>query len=116
MSLIDSMMEKCVLVEKTRESDGEGGFITNWQDGAEFDAAIVADTSTLAKIAEKQGVTSTYTVTTNKNVVLKYPDVIKRLSDGQIFRITSDGNDKKAPNISTIAISQATAERWVLTS
>ena len=104
------------LVDKVRESDGEGGFITTWKNGAEFEAAIVSDTSTLAKIAEKQGVTSTYTVTTDKNVVLSFPDVIRRLSDGQTFRITSDGNDKKAPDISTIAISQATAEKWELTS
>ena len=66
MSLIDEAMTTVVLMEKTREPDGEGGFITRWIDGVSFDAAITFDTSMESRIAEKQGVTSRYTITTNK--------------------------------------------------
>lgn len=114
MSLIEHFMEKCILMNEIRTSDGEGGFITTWEDGAEIEAAIVNNTSTLAKIAEKQGVSSTYKVTTHANVVLKFPDVIKRVTDGTTYRITSNGNDQTAPKVSTIQISQVDAERWDL--
>lgn len=114
MSLIDAFKEPCVLLNEIRRPDGEGGFITTYEDGVEIECAIVNNTSTLALIAEKQGVTSSYTVTTQKNVVLKYPDVIRRLSDGQLFRITSNGNDVLSPSVSTLDISQATAEKWEL--
>lgn len=114
--LIESMMTPCVLVEKKREPDGEGGFYTAWTDGAQFDAAITLDQSLQARIAEKDGVTSVYTVTTRKRAVLDYHDVFRRLSDGAVFRVTSNGTDKQSPGVSTLDIAQASAERWELTT
>lgn len=114
--LIESMMTTCVLVEKKREPDGEGGFYTSWADGAQFDAAITLDQSLQARIAEKDGVTSAYTVTTHKRAVLDYHDVFRRLSDGAVFRVTSNGADKQSPGVSTLDIAQVSAERWELTT
>lgn len=114
MSLIDEAMTKVVLMEKTREPDGEGGFITNWTDGVLFDAAITFDTSMESRIAERQGVTSRYTITTGKNAKLEYHDVIRRLNDGKVFRITSDGDDVQTPDRATFQFLQVTAEEYVL--
>ena len=114
MSLIDEAMTKVVLMEKTRKSDGEGGFIVNWIDGVVFDAAITFDTSMESRIAERQGVTSRYTITTNENAKLEYHDVIRRLSDGKVFRITSDGDDVQTPKRASFQFLQVTAEEWVL--
>ena len=114
MSLIDEAMTKVVLMEKTRQPDGEGGFITEWVDGVYFDAAITFDTSMESRIAERQGVTSRYTVTTNKNAKLEFHDVIRRMSDGKVFRITSDGDDVQTPKRASFQFLQVTAEEWVL--
>ena len=114
MSLIDEAMTTVVLMEKTRQPDGEGGFITSWIDGVSFDAAITFDTSMESRIAERQGVTSRYTVTTNKNAKLEFHDVIRRLSDGKVFRITSDGDDVQTPKRASFQFLQVTAEEWVL--
>ena len=81
MSLIEEGMTACAIMNKVRTPDGEGGFITEWTVGAEFQAAITFDSSLQAKVAEKQGVKSLYTVTTAKNAKLDFHDVIKRLSD-----------------------------------
>jgi hypothetical protein len=116
MSLIDSMMTSFCFVEKKRVADGAGGFITEWTDGEEFNAAAYLDTSLNAKIAEQQGFTSTYTITTVKSINLEFHDVIKRLSDGKVFRITIPSDDKKSPDASTLDMSQATAEKWELTT
>jgi len=116
MNLLDSMMETCVFVDKRRTPDGEGGYITEWEDGAEFQAAIILDSTMQARVAEKDGVTSVYTVTTHSGTNLDYHDVIKRKSDGKIFRITSDAGDKKSPNVSSLDIVQVTAEKWSLTT
>lgn len=115
MSLIDNMMESCVIMNKAKVPDGQGGFITTWTDGAEIMVAITHDTSIQALRAESEGVTSTYTLTTKKTNVLEFHDVIKRLSDNVTFRVTSNGDDKKSPNVSTLNMSQVTAERWELT-
>ncbi len=115
MSLIDDWKESCVLVEKKRVPDGEGGFITTWADGASFMASIVLDSSTQAVIAERQGMAKIYRVTTDKNAVLDYHDVFRRVSDGETFRVTSDGKDVQTPEKSDITpFSQVTAEPWAL--
>ena len=114
MSLLQQAMTDVVAMEKTRVSDGEGGFIVDWVDGAVFKAAITFDTSMQSRIGEKQGVSSRYTVTTHKNAKLEYHDVIRRLNDGKIFRITSDGDDKQTPDSASFQFLQVTAEEWFL--
>lgn len=115
MSLIENMMTPCVIMNNQKISDGEGGFTSDWTEGAEIMVAIVNDTSMQARIAEKDGVTSIFTLTTARANALDFHDVIKRKSDGQIFRVTSDGHDKQSPNVSSLDIAQCTAEKWELT-
>lgn len=114
MSLLDDAMEACVMLDKTTEDDGYGGYNPTWKSGAQFNAAIVFDTSMQARAAEKSGVTSLYTVTTQKQMTLEYHDVFMRLSDGKIFRVTSDGDDKYTPASASLNMRQVTAEEWSL--
>ena len=114
MSLVDEAMTPCVMVDRTTQPDGEGGIITTWVEGAAFNAAIIFDNSIEAKAAAVQGVTSLYTVTVPKRVKLEYHDVFKRLSDGKIFRVTSDGDDKITPERASFQFAQVSAEEWVL--
>lgn len=116
MNLVENMMEDCQLLEKKRVPDGAGGFETEWVDGTEFKAAIVRDTSLDARIAEKSGVTSIFTITTYRACQLAYHDVFKRISDGKTFRVTSDAGDKETPQISGLDMAQVTAEKWELTT
>ena len=85
MSLIDDFTSNCTMLDKTTVPDGYGGFKPNWVDGAEFEAAITLDNSMQARIAEQQGVTGLYTVTTKKNINLQYHDVFRRNTDNKIF-------------------------------
>lgn len=112
MSLLSEAFEKCTLMDKTTQPDGYGGYITTYQDGAEIDCAIVLDSSIEAKLAEQQGVTGVYTITTRKNINLQYHDVLRRESDGKIFRVTSDGDDKHTPRMATLNMRQVSAEEW----
>lgn len=114
MSLLSQAMEDVVLMEKKRVPDGEGGFTTDWAEGLKFKAAITFDSSMEARTAEKQGVKSLYTVTAPTNAKLEYHDVLKRLRDGKIFRITSDGDDKITPASASFQFLQVTAEEWTL--
>lgn len=112
MSLLTSAFEDCVFLDKTKKPDGEGGYINAWAEGERFEAAITFDSSMQARTAEKSGVTSLYTVTTKTGVQLDYYDVFKRMSDGKIFRVTSDGDDKKTPKAASFQVQQVTAEEW----
>lgn len=116
MSLIDEMMDKCVIMNPSKVSDGEGGFYTTWTEGAEIEIAITQDTSLQARLAEKEGVLSTYTLTSKKPNSLEYKDVIKRLKDGLILRVTNDAKDFPEASSNTLrSYTQVNAEKWRLT-
>lgn len=115
MSLLSEAMEQCCFIDKTTQSDGYGGVDTVWKEGAEFNAAITLDSSMEARIAEKQGVTGLYTITTGKNINLQYHDVLRRFRDNKVFRVTSDGDDKHTPASATLNMRQVSAEEWILT-
>lgn len=118
MSLIDDFTSECTMLDKTTIPDGYGGFKPSWVDGAPFSAAITLDNSIQARVAEQQGVTGLYTVTTKKNINLQYHDVFRRETDKKIFRITSDGDDKATPARATLnrnqGMRQVSAEEWSL--
>jgi hypothetical protein len=97
-------------MDKRTVPDGYGGYTTIWTEGASFNAAIVLDNSIQAKVAESQGVTGIYTVTTQKALNLQYHDVFRRESDKKLFRVTSDGDDKATPASATLDMRQVSAE------
>ena len=53
-------------------------------------------------------------MTCEPNAKLEYHDVFRRLSDGKIFRVTSDGDDVQTPKSATFQFSRVTAEEWEL--
>lgn len=112
MTLIDSMMEKCAMLDKTSRPDGMGGFTYVWTDGATFDATIIKMSSPTVTVAEQQGVNEQYNVVVRSGVPLDFHDVFKRISDNAIFRVTGYSRDSEAPAASTVQIAKVTAERW----
>lgn len=107
-------MENCVILNKQTTDDGYGGYRATYTDGANFNAAIRFDTSIEARTAEQAGVKSLYTVITQKNLILQYHDIFRRVQDGKIFRVTSDGDDKATPNSASLNMREVTAEEWSL--
>ena len=114
MSLMESAMEECRMIDQISVPDGQGGTVPVWKDGAEFRAAISFTSSVQARMAEKLGVTALYTVTTKKNVNLQYRQVFRRLSDGKIFRVQSDGDDLHTPDVAALDMRNVTAEEYTL--
>jgi len=114
MRLFEKMMEDCTMLDKKSKADGLGGFKNTWEDGAKFKAAIVKNNTLEAKVAEKSGVTELYTITVAKGTPLVFHDVIRRNSDGAIFRVTSNIKDSEAPSVASFQIGQVSAERWEL--
>lgn len=110
MSLLDESMEECIIMDKTTVPDGYGGFTNEWREGAPISAAVVLDNSIEARVADKQGVTALYTVTTRKSINLQYHDIFKRKRDGKLFRVTSDGDDNATPASARLDMRQVSAE------
>jgi len=111
MSLLDSMMESCTMMDRITSGDGVFGRNDRYVPGATFKATIIKDNSTEALIAEKQGVTEMFTVVTQKGFGLEYRDIFIRNSDNAIFRVTSNQVDSEAPKASSVKIGKVTAEK-----
>lgn len=116
MALYENFMVPCRMIDRNTVDDGQGGFTTTWTEGAQFRAAIVKEKTLAARVAEKQGVTEVYTITTEKSAKLMFHDVFKRLSDGMIFRVTSNAKDGETPKMASFSFEQVSAEKWVLTN
>ena len=112
MTLIDAFKVPCTLMERMRVPDGEGGWVTSWAEGLPFNAAIVLDSTIGARIAEADGGTGVYTVTTDRKLPMEFHDAFRRDSDGQVFRVTKV-NDS-TPDVATFQFNQYQAEEWSL--
>lgn len=97
MSLFEDFGRTCVLMEKTRVPDGEGGYLTTWKPGVEFLDFMSLDTSMEARRAEKEGVTSVYSVLVKKDVPLEYGDYFRDVESGTTYRVTSNPQEREAP-------------------
>ena len=114
MSLLSEAMTPCTMITKSVTTDGYGGYTTAWVDGAEFESAIVFDSSMQARQAAAEGVTSRYTVLTKRDFILKFHDVFRRESDEKIFRVTADGDGKVTPLSASLDKRWCTAAEWKL--
>lgn len=114
MSLLSDFARPCVLLNKAVVEDGEGGYITDWAEGVEFENYQALESSMEARLAEKQGVTSVYNVLVARELPIEYHDVFRDKTTGHTYRVTSNPEDKQAPKSSTLALKFFTAERWEL--
>jgi len=110
--LWESELESAVLLVKTFIPDGRGGVIPSYVDGVTIQAAFSFSTSEQMMIAEAQDAISRYTITTRQNINLQYHDVLRRVRDGKVFRVTSDGDDNRTPVTSSLNMRQVEAEEW----
>ena len=111
MSMLDDFSRICVILEKTRVPDGEGGYIVDWTEGAEFENYQALDTSMEARRAEKEGVTSLYSALVKKAVPIEYNDYFLDKNTGLTYRVTSNPEDKQAPKTASFDLKYFTAER-----
>ena len=111
MSLLSYFERSCVLMEKTRIHDGEGGYTLDWKDGVMFQNYQALDTSMEARRAEKEGVTSVYSALVDKALPIEYGDYFKDTETGMTYRVTSNPSEKETPKSATFALKYFTAER-----
>lgn len=109
MAWIDFCEDAC-LVDKRTESDGMGGVIVSWSDGAPIKAGFVRDSTTEAKIAYQNGIREIFTIVFSDMLELLPNDRVKRIKDGKVFRITSDARDMTTPAQSDMHFREADAE------
>lgn len=114
-NLIGAFLTDCVRMERSEPvSDGQGGYTAVWRPGAKLRAALTMKRSAQGVSAEKRSVSEVYNVTTPPGAHLMLDDVLRRLSDGATFRVTSNYTDTSPPKCAGFSFERVTAERWEL--
>ena len=114
MSLLDEYTQECVLLVKTRTEDPVGGYVPGWTDGAHFMAAWEYESAPEITVAEQQGVARTYRIYVDKTLDLDYHEAFRRADNGQIYRVTNPGTDRKTPTFSRLNKRLIEVEKWEL--
>ena len=112
--MMESMAHECVLLIKSDTPDGEGGAVAAWTDGAAFKTYPAPDRSMKARIAEKDGLTSVYTILVPQDAPVSFGDYYRDNTSDEIFHITSDPGEKYTPAISALNLKMFTAEKAAL--
>lgn len=111
MSLLTDAMTDCAYMNETTISDGRGGSVNTWVEGATFKAGFELQNSLNEAVAQAQGVKGIYRVTTPRSVRLEYHRVFKRLSDGKLFRVESK-DDASTPTSAGLDMRVVRADEW----
>lgn len=114
MSLLEQAFEEFKRVNKAVVDDGLGGEKIIWSEGATVKGAIAFNNSPETQIAQALGSTNVYQFIVRRENNFDYHDVVKRVSDGKIFRITNNADENKTPNSAHLNMKVYTAEEWVL--
>ena len=105
--MLGDFFTDCTLLARTVTDDGFGSVTETWQDGTDIRAGIIRNSSTEAQLAYRTGAKELYTIVT-VGIDLHQHDRVQRVSDGRVFRVTSDS--RPAPVPASIAYRQADAE------
>ncbi len=105
--MLSDFFTDCTLMARKVTDDGFGSVTETWQDGEDIRAGIIRNSSTEAQLAYRTGARELYAIVTI-GVDLHQHDRVLRVSDGKVFRVTSDS--EPAPRPATIAYRQADAE------
>ena len=112
INLVDNSYEDFYYIVTSAIPDNQGGHVLSENEQKKFRAVLRRDRSAVTENAEKSEKTGSYTVTTERNIELKFNDLIMRKCDGKIFQITSDS--VSTPESSGLDMRQVTAEERVI--
>ena len=115
MNLLSSMMVPFVMLAEVPVNDPMGGYSSQWVEGATFDAFVRKEDTPEITVAEKTEVKERLIIVMPKGTPLKYHSVVRRVLDGETYRLISTPKDFEVPIASSIQIMRADCERWEIT-
>ena len=114
MNLVERRKTRCVLMEEARTADGRGGEEVTWSDGETFEAAITHKSSRQEEPAEAADAREKVRVTTGRDVSLPYHAVFRRVTDGRVYRVTSNEPERETPAGAGLDMRRYDAEAYEL--
>jgi hypothetical protein len=113
-TILQDFVENIVLLDETTASDGLGGFVYEWTDGAEISVAVIQPRDTKATIANAIVGQQSLTILTSTAIELKRDKYFRRKSNGKTYKIDHDNTERLAPDDSELQWRATTAAEAAL--
>ena len=108
--MIEEYYEDLCIVKQAKQMNAFGGNNTYYVDDTHFRGAVsVVASSNERVIGDKPALVRTYNVATPIGTGLKQGDLVKRVTTGQIIRITSDSEVPPLPSMLNFELNFAEA-------
>lgn len=114
MSALDRYKEAFILQVPTEVPDGLGGTITTYEDSTEFMLAFSNKSSSENRWQDKPNVASEFRCRMDITEPIKFGDILRRVRDNSLFRVTNYPDDNITPRHAVNAYKWCTLERWEL--
>ncbi len=108
--MLSDFAEAFIVRIKASDADGYGGTSKTRSDGQTISASICSTGSAETNVGAGKALNKAYTILHDRTIDFKRGDVLKRVSDGKEYRVTSDSSDMRTPIKAGISFAQVTAE------
>lgn len=106
----EEFYEPAQIIDYISRPDGLGGVIWEQVPGAPIKAGFIANNSNEAVMAGRLGNKAMFIIQTNLNVELEQNDVILRIKDNRMYRITGNAIDMTTPSVASDQYREVNAE------
>lgn len=114
MSFFFDLFDDYYLKNKSTKPDGEGGYLTEWENGAVVKMKLDLGGATETRQAQAQSLKTVFTASFPIDTPVTYDSYLECVETGIVYRITSDPKDNKTPDTATFQTCYATAVRTEL--
>lgn len=114
MSFFYDAFKDFIIKNRSVVSDGEGGYITTWADGAVVKMSLTLGSAQEAREALSQRLNATFTVALPIDTPVKRDDYLQSADTGYIYRIATNPQDNSTPPEAVYQCLYCTAERTEL--
>ena len=114
MSLLEEYSTEYTILLVEEQDDEYGSTITKYVDGMTFIGQLAFMSDSIMSVSEALGLMTSYRLIIPKGVVLEFHDIVRRNSDGKVFRVKSNSANVYTPSSSGLDLSYVELEEWSL--
>lgn len=113
--MLTDYFEPFALLERTQTPDSLGGTTAKWRDSLIFEGGVTFVPGAETTVAGLRALRTVPVLAHDFDVTLRQDDVVRRLSDGAVFRVAGHSADMRTPACADLRFAQVPVERLVTT-
>ena len=111
--MLSDYFEPFALMEREQTPDGLGGTEAVWHDSLIFEGGVTFVPGGETDIAGLRALRTIPVLAHEFDVTLRQGDVVRRVSDGAVYRVAGQSSDMRTPAFADLRFAQVPVERLV---